>query len=189
MIHGVVLLPALQAFLLQDSFLQPLHLNGRLKKKERNKEKKRKKSVASRPKTRGAAQHHIQATSAPPQSSILALQQSTVPVSVTTSKVLTIAPPAVVGIISPHQRWWASSQRSARRVEIEKCSQTHMSLVVGPMSKEWSTHLLIFTGKRMMRIITQRNKSCVGSEKHMLRLVTCARAAHKGCHVHGPMRH
>jgi len=130
-IHGVVLLPALQAFLLQDSFLQPLHLNGQVKKKGKKKEKKKKrkrKSVASRPKTRGAAQHHIQATSAPPQSSILALQQSTVPVSVTTSKVLTIAPPAVVGIISPHQRWWASSQRSARRVEIEKCSQTHMSL-------------------------------------------------------------
>jgi hypothetical protein len=41
-IHGVVLLPALQAFLLQDSFLQPLHLNGRLKKKERKKEKKEK---------------------------------------------------------------------------------------------------------------------------------------------------
>jgi hypothetical protein len=38
-IHGVVLLPALQAFLLQDSFLQPLHLNGRLKKKERKKKK------------------------------------------------------------------------------------------------------------------------------------------------------
>jgi hypothetical protein len=38
-IHGVVLLPALQAFLLQDSFLQPLHLNGRLKKKGK-KEKK-----------------------------------------------------------------------------------------------------------------------------------------------------
>ena len=95
---------------------------------KKKKWKERKKSVASRPKTRGAAQHHIQATSAPPQSSILALQQSTVPVSVTTSKVLTIAPPAVVGIISPHQRWWASSQRSARRVEIEKCSQTHMSL-------------------------------------------------------------
>jgi hypothetical protein len=44
-IHGVVLLPALQAFLLQDSFLQPLHLNGRLKKKERNKEKKKEKKV------------------------------------------------------------------------------------------------------------------------------------------------
>jgi hypothetical protein len=42
-IHGVVLLPALQAFLLQDSFLQPLHLNGRLKKKERKKEKKKEK--------------------------------------------------------------------------------------------------------------------------------------------------
>jgi hypothetical protein len=41
-IHGVVLLPALQAFLLQDSFLQPLHLNGRLKKKERKKEKEKK---------------------------------------------------------------------------------------------------------------------------------------------------
>ena len=38
-IHGVALLPALQAFLLQDSFLQPLHLNSRLKKgrKERKK--------------------------------------------------------------------------------------------------------------------------------------------------------
>jgi len=42
-IHGVVLLPALQAFLLQDSFLQPLHLNGRLKKKRKEKRKKRKK--------------------------------------------------------------------------------------------------------------------------------------------------
>jgi len=41
-IHGVVLLPALQAFLLQDSFLQPLHLNGRLKKKERKKKKRKK---------------------------------------------------------------------------------------------------------------------------------------------------
>ena len=45
-IHGVVLLPALQAFLLQDSFLQPLHLNGRLKKKkERKKERKKEKKV------------------------------------------------------------------------------------------------------------------------------------------------
>ena len=32
----------------------------------------------------------------------------------------------------------------------------------------------------MMRIMTERNKSCVGSEKHMLRLVTCARATQKG---------
>jgi len=39
-IHGVVLLPALQAFLLQDSFLQPLHLNGRLKKKKKKERKK-----------------------------------------------------------------------------------------------------------------------------------------------------
>ena len=42
-IHGVVLLPALQAFLLQDSFLQPLHLNGRLKKKGKKERKKKKK--------------------------------------------------------------------------------------------------------------------------------------------------
>ena len=116
-IHGVVLLPALQAFLLQDSFLQPLHLNGRLKKKERKKEKKRK-SVASRPKTRGAAQHHNQATSAPPQSSILALQESTVPVSVTTPKVLTIAPPPRLGGGGHHLRGLrvASELKSAHKL-------------------------------------------------------------------------
>jgi hypothetical protein len=44
-IHGVVLLPALQAFLLQDSFLQPLHLNGRLKKKKGKKVRKKKEKV------------------------------------------------------------------------------------------------------------------------------------------------
>ena len=36
---GVVLLPALQAFLLQHSFLQPLHLNSRLKKMKERKKK------------------------------------------------------------------------------------------------------------------------------------------------------
>jgi len=39
-IHGAVLLPALQANLLQDSsFLQPLHLNSRQKEKRSKKKK------------------------------------------------------------------------------------------------------------------------------------------------------
>ncbi|CAM9558022.1 unnamed protein product [Heterosigma akashiwo] len=40
-----------------------------------------------------------------------------------------------------------------------------------------------------LRALERMGWSCVGSEKHILRMVTCARATQKGRHVHGPMRH
>ena len=121
----------------------------------KKKMERKKKSVASRPKTRGAAQHHIQATSAPPQSSILALQESTVPVSVTTPKVLTIAPPPRLGGGGHHLRGLrvASKLKSAHKLTC----RWHVAR--GEVHEQGIEHpLLIFTGKRMMRIITQKKQ-------------------------------